>query len=107
VDAEGLDGEGLDAEDVDGEPALYPGGGHPAVAGSVLGVGAAEVNRRTLTREETDAVIRDEVTEREVAANLLERVGRPDQAEPLRAQAKLLTSYLDPPGPPPSGPPAG
>jgi hypothetical protein len=80
------------------------------VAGSVLGVGAAEVERRILTREDVAAVVRDEVTEKEVAADVLERNGRPDQAERLRAQAKLLTAYLDPPGSPlsgldPSGPP--
>jgi hypothetical protein len=37
------------------------------------------------------------VTEREAAADILERVGRPDQAKRLRAQAALLTTYLDPP----------
>ena len=74
---------------------------HPTVAGSVLGVGAAEVDRRILTPEEVAEVVRDEVTEREVAAKMLERVGRPDQAERLRAQAKLLTTYLHPPAPPP------
>ena len=50
--------------------------------------------------EEMAAVVRDDVEERELAADVLERVGRPDQAERLRAQAKLLTTYLDPPGPP-------
>jgi hypothetical protein len=46
------------------------------------------------------AIIRDDVEEREIAADILERVGRPDQAERLRAQARLLTTYLDPPSPP-------
>ena len=87
-----------------GEAARYRGKGHPRVAGSVLGVGAAEVDRRILTPEETAAIVRDEVTEREVAADVLERVGRSDQAERLRAQANLLTTYLDPPVAPPSGP---
>src|SRR5215212_6605047 len=68
------------AEALDAEPALYSGEGHPAVAGSVLGVGAADV---------------------------LVRVGRPDQAERLRAQAKLLTGYLTPPGSPPEPPHGG
>ena len=80
---------------------------HPQVAGSVLGVGAAEVDRRVLTSEEVAAVVRDDAEEREIAADVLERVGRPDQAERLRAQAKLLTSYLGSPNPPPSGPPVG
>ena len=77
---------------------------HPAVAGSVLGVGAAEVDRQILTPEEVEEVVRGEVTVREVAADMLARVGRPDHAERLRAQAKLLTTYLGPSGPPPSGP---
>jgi uncharacterized protein YqeY len=86
------------AEAVDAEQALPTGEGHPAVAGSVLGVGAAEVERRTLTPRETVEIVRAEVTDREIAAEAIERAGRPDQAERLRAQARLLTAYLDPPG---------
>jgi uncharacterized protein YqeY len=114
VDPEALDDEADDFEADDpeadageaefGEAAPYRDEGHPRVAGSVLGVGAAEVDRRILTPEETAAIVRDEVTEREVAADVLARVGRSDQAERLRAQANLLTAYLDPPVPPPSGP---
>src|SRR5215213_817056 len=101
LDADGLDADGLDADGLDAEPALYRGDRRPAVAGSVLGVGAAEVDRRVLTPEEMAAVVRDDVEEREMAAEVLERVGRPDHAERLRAQAKLLTTYLTPPGSPP------
>jgi len=89
--------EAVDAEVVDADLALDSGDGHPAVAGSVAGIGAAEVDRRILTPEETAAIVRGEVTEREAAADILERVGRPDQAKRLRAQAALLTTYLDPP----------
>jgi uncharacterized protein len=96
------DADGFDGEAVDAGPARYRGEGHPAVAGSVLGVGAAEVDRRVLTPEEMAAIVRDDVEEREIAADVLERVGRPDQAERLRAQAKLLTTYLAPPTPPPA-----
>jgi len=96
VDPEAVDPEAVDPEAVDDGPALGTDQGHPAVACSVLGVGAAEVDRRVLTPEEMAAMVRDEGTEREVAADVLERVGRPDQAERLRAQAKLLTTYLDP-----------
>jgi len=95
------------AEALDAEPALYSGEGHPAVAGSVLGVGAADVDRRVLTPEEMAALVRDDVEEREIAAEVLVRVGRPDQAERLRAQAKLLTGYLTPPGSPPEPPHGG
>jgi uncharacterized protein YqeY len=93
-----VDDEAID-ELVDGGSAPGTGGGHPAVAGSLLGVGAAEVDRRILTPEEVAEVVRDEVTEREVAAELLERVGHPDRAQHLRAQAEFLATYLDPPGP--------
>jgi uncharacterized protein YqeY len=104
VDPEAVDPEALDDEADGYEAARYPGEGHSRVVGGVLGVGAAEVERRILTPEETAAIVRDEVTEREVAADVLERVGRSDQAERLRAQASLLTTYLDPPVAPPSGP---
>ena len=105
--AEVVDADGLDADGLDAEPALYSGEGHPAVAGSVLGVGAAEVDRRVLTPEEMAAIVRDDVEEREIAAEVLVRVGRPDQAERLRAQNKLLTTYLTPPGSPPEPPHGG
>ncbi len=105
--AEAVDADAVDDDGLDDEPALYSGEGHPAVAGSVLGVGAAEVDRRVLTPEETAEIVRDEVTAREVAAEVLDRVGRPDQAERLRAQNKLLTTYLTPPGSPPEPPRGG
>ena len=105
--AEVVDADGLDADGLDAEPALYSGEGHPAVAGSVLGVGAADVDRRVLTPEEMAAIVRDDVEEREIAAEVLVRVGRPDQAERLRAQNKLLTTYLTPPGSPPEPPHGG
>src|SRR5215211_3191557 len=60
--------EAVDAEVVDADLALDSGDGHPAVAGSVAGIGAAEVDRRILTPEETAAIVRGEVTEREAAA---------------------------------------
>ena len=105
--AEAVDADALDDDGLDDEPALYSGEGHPAVAGSVLGVGAAEVDRRVLTPEEMAAIVRDDVEEREIAAEVLVRVGRPDQAERLRAQNKLLTTYLTPPGSPPEPPHGG
>jgi uncharacterized protein YqeY len=105
--AEAVDADGLDAEALDAEPALYSGEGHPAVAGSVLGIGAADVDRRVLTPEEMAAIVGDDVEEREIAAEVLVRVGRPDQAERLRAQNKLLTTYLTPPGSPPEPPHGG
>ena len=111
VDPESIDDEAFDEGVFDDEvfydrasdPASappYAGGGHPAVAGSIRGVGAADMDRRVLTLEQMAGIVRNEVIEREAAADILERVGRPDQAERLRAQAKLLTTYLNPPAPP-------
>jgi uncharacterized protein YqeY len=104
VDPDAFDDEGLDDEGLDDEPALSTGIRHPTVAGSVLGVGAAEVDRRILTPEQMAKIVSNEVIEREAAADVVERVGHPEQAERLRAQANLLSTYLDPPGPPRSGP---
>jgi uncharacterized protein YqeY len=118
VDPESIDDEALDegvfddedfydrASDVAPTPPSA-GGGHPAVAGSIPGVGAAERDRRVLTPEQMAGIVRNEVIEREAAADILERVGRPDQAGRLRSQANLLTTYLPPPPPPPPPSPAG
>jgi uncharacterized protein YqeY len=104
VDPDAFDDEGLDDQGLDDEPALSTGIRHPTVAGGVLGVGAAEVDRRILTPEQMAKIVSNEVIEREAAADVVERVGHPEQAERLRAQANLLSTYLDPPGPPRSGP---
>jgi uncharacterized protein YqeY len=83
-----------DAEAVDAEA----GGGHPGegvIAGAALGVGAAEVERRTLTAAETEAIVRREAAERETAAHAYERAGQAPHAERLRAEAELLNAYLD------------
>jgi uncharacterized protein YqeY len=63
----------------------------------VVGLGAAEVERRVLTVQEMEAIVRAELADREAAARDYERAGRTDHAEALRAQAMLLASYLDPP----------
>jgi uncharacterized protein len=77
------------------------GQGHPPgegrIAGAILGVGAAEVARRTLTPAETQAIVRTEVTERQNAAHAYERAGRSGPAERLRAEAAVLKAYLDDP----------
>jgi uncharacterized protein YqeY len=74
------------------------GGGQPAgggeIAGAALGVGAAEVERRTLTAAEMEAIVRREVAERQTAAQAYERAGQAPHAEALRAEAELLGAYL-------------
>jgi uncharacterized protein YqeY len=87
------------AEAVDAAQAPSAGGGRPAgegeIAGAVLGVGAAEVERRTLTAAEMEALVRREVAERQTAAPEYERAGQAAHAERLRAEARLLGAYLD------------
>ena len=64
------------------------------IAGAALGVGAAEVERRTLTAAETEAIVRREVAERETAAQAYERAGQSPHADRLRDEAELLSAYL-------------
>ena len=77
------------------------GQGHPTgegrIAGAVLGVGAAEVARRTLTPAQTQAIVRQEVAERQTAAHAYARAGQSGPAERLRAEAEVLRAYLDDP----------
>ena len=53
------------------DPASASGTGpHPGVAGSVAGVGAAEVARRPLTAGEIEDTVRAEVVERQLVARI-------------------------------------
>jgi uncharacterized protein len=67
------------------------------IAGAAVGLGAAEVERRTLTPAETQAIVRGEVAERQTAAHAYERAGQPGHAERLRAEAEVLGAFLDEP----------
>ena len=87
--AEAVENETVDAAAGRGHP------GEGAIAGAALGVGAAEVERRTLTAAETQAIVRRELAERETAAHAYERAGQAPHAERLRAEAELLNAYLD------------
>ncbi|MCZ0734170.1 GatB/YqeY domain-containing protein [Phreatobacter sp. AB_2022a] len=57
--------------------------------------GSAEVQRLRLSRADVRAVLASELREREGAANELERLGRSDEAEALRAEARLVQCYLE------------
>jgi uncharacterized protein YqeY len=59
-----------------------------------LGVGAAEVERRALTPDQVEHIVRTEVAEREAAAHDYERAGRPERAEQLRGEAGVLSAHL-------------
>jgi uncharacterized protein YqeY len=100
--------DNAEAVEVTGHP-LGPAGagggagvpeGAAAVAGAVLGLGAGEVERRSLTAGEMDAIVQREVAERRTAARAYEDAGQSRYAERLRAEAELLGSYLRDPGTP-------
>jgi uncharacterized protein len=77
------------------------------IAGAAVGVGAAEVQRRALTPAEVQAIVREEVAERQTAAHGYERAGQSAHAERLRAEAEVLSAFLDDPGAGPDDPGAG
>ena len=68
---------------------------HPGFAGTVAGVGAAEVERRSLSQAQMEEIVRTEIADRETAATGYERAGQLQHAERLRAEAKVLRSHLD------------
>jgi uncharacterized protein YqeY len=68
---------------------------HPELAGTVAGVGATEVERRSLSQAQMEAIVRVEIADRETAAAGYERAGQLARAERLRAEAKILLSHLD------------
>jgi uncharacterized protein YqeY len=67
---------------------------HGNFAGGVAGLGAGEVPRRSLTRSEHAAVLRTELARWSSTANDLDRVGRTDDAERLRAEIRILEAFL-------------
>jgi uncharacterized protein len=76
-----------DADDVDAA--------HPGFVGTVAGVGATEVERRSLTPKQVEGIVRAEIETREVAATVLEGVGKHEHAERLRAEMKVLLSHVN------------
>jgi uncharacterized protein YqeY len=81
------------AEAVDRSQAPAPTSG---MIGDVrLGVGAGEVARRELSRQDMLEVVRAEIRERTAAAAEYERLGRADHASRLNAEAGVLMSFLE------------
>jgi len=71
-----------------------PPPGSPHVAGTVAGLGAAEVPRIGLGEAEISGIIRAEVTERLDAAAGFERSGRAARAARLRGEAEILAVII-------------
>jgi uncharacterized protein YqeY len=67
----------------------------PTFAGTVAGVGATEVERRSLSQTRMEAIVRAEIADRETAATGYERAGQRDRAERLRAEAEVLLAHLN------------
>jgi uncharacterized protein len=65
-----------------------------AIESSAAGVGRTEAERRSLTREDEIDIVRREVQDRHVTAELLATTN-PDGARQLRADASLLQALLD------------
>jgi hypothetical protein len=53
------------------------------------------VERRSLTPKQVEGIVRAEIETLEVAADVLERVGKPVQAERLRAQMTVLLAHVN------------
>jgi uncharacterized protein len=67
---------------------------HAHIAGGVVGVGAADVQRRTLTQTQMEAIIRAEVSDRQAAERDYRHAGQRERAERLRGEVDVLLSYL-------------
>ena len=68
--------------------------GDAHVAGSRLGVAAADTARRELTTAHVAEVIEGEIAERVAAAQQYEELGRDDDARRLGAEVAVLRRYL-------------
>lgn len=68
---------------------------HPRLAGTTVGVGATEVDRRPLGDDEQRRVVQAEIDERLAAASQSDLGGRPDRGLRLRAEAEVLAAALN------------
>lgn len=82
------------AEAVDAAQAPPAGVSHADLAGTVVGLRAAEVERRVRTGAQMEEIVRAEVADRRAAARDYERTGRHERAERLRREANVLSAYL-------------
>ena len=72
----------------------HPSGEH--VAGSVVGLGAAEAHRRVLSRAQQHEVLEREISDRRSAAAGYEQRGTTEPAARLRQEASVLERVLRP-----------
>jgi uncharacterized protein YqeY len=65
------------------------------LAGTVAGLGAAEVSRREVTEDEAAAIAAAEAADRRAAARDYQAAGHGDRADRLRREAQAIESALD------------
>jgi uncharacterized protein len=75
-------------------PATHRGGGDQYVAGSIGGLGSAEVSRRVLTEAEIAGIMTTEIAERRAEADRYEQAGHADRAGRLRREADALAAAV-------------
>ncbi|MDT0331841.1 GatB/YqeY domain-containing protein [Nocardiopsis lambiniae] len=64
------------------------------VAGTRVGVGSTEVERRTLSAEEVRSLLRAQITDRVAEADRYDAHGRHEAADRLRREADTLGKYV-------------
>jgi uncharacterized protein len=69
-------------------------GGDQYVAGSIGGLGSAEVSRRVLTEAEIAGIMTTEIAERRAEADRYEQAGHADRAGRLRREADALAAAV-------------
>jgi uncharacterized protein len=79
------------AEAVDGAAAIHK---RLAIEQTRVGVGAAEVERRSLSEAQVEDIMRTEIAEREAAARDYERAGQPQRAVMLQDEVSVLSAHL-------------
>lgn len=83
--------DNAEAVDVSLAPPEQPG----VIAGGVVGLGAGEVSRRTITDDDVRAILRDAISEREAAAAQYDEMRRHEDAARLRTEVSVLAALLD------------
>lgn len=80
------------AESVDSTAATAPASAH--IAGATIGLGTAEVPRRSLSPAQVHAILRAQIDDRSAEADRYETLGRLRQPKRLRGEAQIIAAYL-------------
>ena len=83
--------DNAEAADLSTAPAVE----HGVIAGGIAGRGTGEVARKSLSPAEVRAILERELSERRQAEATYTKFGQHEQAEALRLQISLLTSFVD------------